>query len=298
MGLSLRWSDVVAFLAALLLLVTPAHAQEIDFPAPPENSWFLDQGEFLSDGEELALNRKLQDNFEATGRPIYVVTLQNLDGSTIENYGYQLGRTWGVGDAEEDDGVILLIARDERKMRIETGYGARVFLPDIVAGRIIRETLTPAFKAGDFAGGIDAGLTRMFESLALSPEEARARADELAAEEASRGSGEGSAVGFFVPLIFMFIVFSFLRRAARGERRYRGKDDDDDRKGGKRRRRRSGFDANDAAVILWGIDALTRGGGRGGGGWGGGGGFGGGGGGFGGGFGGGGFGGGGASGGW
>lgn len=269
----------------------PALAQDREFPAPPENSWILDQGEFLSDAEELALNQKLQASFDASGRPIYIVTIPSLEGRTIEDFGYRLGREWGIGDAEEDNGVLLTIARKERRMRIDTGYGARVFMPDIIAGRIVRNDITPAFKEGNFAAGINAGVDSMLEVLALSPEEAQRRADELAAQQDEMsGEFEGAAaIGVIMNvMIFIFIFLAIARRA--GGKRYKGK------KG----RRGRGMDAGDMAVFLWGLDAVTRSASRGGGGFGGfgggGGGFGGGG--FGGGLGGGGFGGGGASGGW
>lgn len=273
-----------------LLVGAPALAQ--DFPPPPEDSWILDSGDFLDDAQELALNQKLQANFEATDRPIYIATFPNLQGYSVEDFGYRLGRTWGVGDEKRDDGVLMVIGREERRMSIETGYGARVFLPDVLAGRIIRNTITPAFKAGDYYGGIDAGIDQMVELLALTPEEAQARADAAAQQEAQRGSASGIPAGFVFFLIILFFVLARSRRKA--GRRYRGK-------GAKRARR--GMSNNDLAIILWGLDAATRHrGSRRGGGWGGGfgGGFGGGGGGggFGGGLGGGSFGGGGASGGW
>ncbi|RZV45582.1 MAG: methanol dehydrogenase, partial [Sphingomonadaceae bacterium] len=247
-------THIVAGWALLLAaLSAPASAQDLDFPAPPQDSWILDQGEFLSDQEELALNQKLQDSFEATDRPIYIVTQQDLQGSTIENYGYQLGREWGVGDAERDDGVLLIVAREERRIRIETGYGARVFLPDIISGRIIRNQIEPAFKAGNFYAGFDAGTDAMLESLALTPEEAQARADELAAERSTSRDGAAKVAGgsvIMIVMIVLFVVLSIARSA--GGRRYRGKGN----KG--KRRRRKGMDSGDLAVLLWGIDAATR----------------------------------------
>ena len=251
---------------ALLLaaLATPAHAQT--FPEP-DGTWVLDEGDFLTDAEEEALEQRLDANHDATGRQFVIVTQQNLQGRTIEDFGYRLGREWGIGSEEEDDGVLLLIAREERKMRIETGYGARVFLPDIIAGRIIRNDMTPAFKDGDFAGGINVGVDRIFESLALSPEEAEARAAAAAAEEAQRSEAAPAVFAGLVPFLIIIFIFLSLARRRMG-RRYRGK------KGKKRR----GFDDGDLAILLWGLDvatrAATRGGGFGGGssGWGGGGG--------------------------
>lgn len=272
-------------LAAMVAFALPAQAQ--DFPPPPENTWVVDEGDFLNDAEELALNQRLQGNFDATGRALYVATFPNLQGHTIEDFGYRLGRDWGVGDAEEDDGVLLIVAREERKIRIETGYGARVFLPDVIAGRIIRNTITPAFQSGEFAYGIDAGVSNIFDALSLSPEEAEARAAEATADEARRSEANPAVFAGVVPFfIMMFIFLSIARR--RAGRRYRGK---------KGKRRRGRIDDGDLAILLWGLDVATRSARRGrGGGWGGG--FGGGGGGFGGGLGGGSFGGGGASGGW
>ena len=78
-----------------------------------------------------------------TGRQFVVATVNSLEGRTIEDYGYRLGRAWGIGDEEKDDGVILLVAPNERKVRIETGYGARVFLTDAVSSVIIRERILP-----------------------------------------------------------------------------------------------------------------------------------------------------------
>lgn len=255
---------VAAFAMTLLLLfATPAIAQ--DFPKP-DGSWVLDQGDFLTDGEERALEQRLEQNNKDTGRQFVVVTVPDLQGHTIEDYGYRLGREWGIGDERKDDGVLFLIAREERKMRIETGYGARVFLPDVIAGRIIRNEITPRFKEGDFAGGINAGVDSILESLSLPPEEAQKRAAEAAAEQEERnGSGVGAALfGIAVNIfIFMFIFLAIARRAS--GRRYRGKD------GKKRRRMKDG----DLAILLWGLDAATRSARRGRGGFGGGGGFGG-----------------------
>ena len=89
-----------------------------------------------------------------------VATVKSLEGRTIEDYGYRLGRTWAIGQKGKDDGVILLVAPNEKKVRIETGYGARVFLTDAVSSVIIRESILPRFKAGDFAAASRPAPTR------------------------------------------------------------------------------------------------------------------------------------------
>jgi len=187
----------------------------------------------------------------------------------------------GSGGKSTDQGLILLIAPSERKLRIEVGYGLEEYLPDVLAGRIIRDTITPRFKAGDMAGGIAAGVDAILEQLDRDPADARAVAEAAAAAEAqSRDSGDGASFGGIVFWIVIFVVFMSMFAGGRRGRRYR----------------RGGMGSN-LPIILWGASELARGMSRGGGGGFGGGGSSFGGGGFGG-FGGGGFGGGGASGGW
>jgi uncharacterized protein len=208
---------------------------------------------------------------------------------TIEDYGNKLIRAWKVGDEKRDDGVILLVAPNERQVRIETGYGAEGFLPDILAGRIIRDTITPRFKAGDMGGGITAGADAIIHQMSLPADQAQqtvARAEQ-AQQSRQRSSGGAVPVVFWL-MILGFVVLSMVRRPQ--GRRYRS-------------RSRSGLRSGGISpwVILWGLSELSRGSrgsGWGGGGFGGGGGWGGGGGGGFGGFGGGSGGGGGASGSW
>ena len=287
-----RWVPAFAgmtiwgILAALILVVsTPAHAQK--FPDHGGKA-VVDQAGLLTPAQVVDLNSKATALLEQTGRPFVVATVSSLEGLEIEDYGTRLGRHWGLGGKEEDDGVILLVAPNERKVRIETGYGAEAILPDIVAGRIIRDTILPRFKAGDMPGGIIAGADAISAQLRLSPEEVQRQVEQASAERRSREISVNPIPVLFIVIVFFVIIGSIAKAA--GGRRYHGR----------RGRGRRGFDAGDAAVILWGLDALSRSSRRGG--WGGGGGgfggFGGGGGGGFGGFGGGSFGGGGASGSW
>ena len=267
----------------LLFLAVPASAQSF-----PEHggSPVVDQADLLRPEQELDLKSKSEALYAQTGRSFVVATVNSLDGLTIEDYGYRLGRHWKLGGETEDDGVILLVAPNEKKVRIETGYGAEASLPDILGGRIIRDTILPRFKAGDMAGGIVAGADQIIEAMSLPAEEAQRQADAAVQQERER---ERNGQINFVPIVFWMMIIAFVilslgRRA--GGRKYRS------RRGG----------GISPWVILWGLSELSRAsrgrGGWGGGSWGGGSWGGGGGGGFGG-FGGGGsFGGGGASGSW
>lgn len=225
----------------LLFAALPATAQTF----PKLTGQVVDQANLLDPAQEAALTQKLAALEQQSGRQLVVATLPSLEGRTIEDYGYRLGREWGIGSAEEDDGVLLIVAPNERKVRIETGYGARVFLTDALSSIIIRNTITPRFRDGDFAGGIDAGVDAIAEQMRLPPAEAAKRVEEAEATAAtSRRSG--SSVGI-VPLVFwgLIVLFVFLSFARRSQgRKYRGK-----------RRRGGGIDP---MVILWGLDAISR----------------------------------------
>lgn len=271
---------------ALLALAAPAAAQ--NFPEH-RGSPVVDQADLLRPEQEFDLKSKSEALYAQTGRSFVVATVKSLDGLTIEDYGYRLGRRWALG-GKEDNGVILLVAPKERRVRIETGYGAEGFMPDILVGRIIRDTITPRFKTGDMAGGIMAGADAIIRQMSLSADEAsKTVATAGQAEQQRQRSGGGGLPLIFWAMIVGFVLLSMVRRAVGGGRRYR--------------RRHSGGGVS-PWVVLWGLSELSRAsrgsrGWGGGGGWSGGGGsFGGGGGGGFGGFGGGSFGGGGASGSW
>jgi len=261
---------------AVLAAAAPAAAQTF----PKLTGRVVDEAHLLTPAQVIDIGSKSEALEAASGRQFVVGTVNSLEGRTIEDYGYRLGREWGIGQEEKDDGVILLVAPNERKVRIETGYGARVFLTDAVSSVIIREAILPRFKAGDMGGGIVAGSDQIISMMQLPAAEAAKRAQEIGASEAKRETRSGAG---FIPVIFIVVIFFVIIGSIAS------------RVGGKRYRRRRG--GIDPWIILWGLSELSRSSGRGGGGFGG---FGGGGGGGFGGFSGGGgsFGGGGASGGW
>lgn len=267
------WLALIALLGATLAL-TPAAAQDF----PKLSGRVVDQADLLPPAAEAALTDKLAA-FEARSKQqLVVATVTSLNGRDIADYGVALARAWGVGSSARNDGVLFLIAPAERRMRIDVGYGLEPVLTDALSGRIIRDVVTPRFKAGDFAGGINAGTDAIIKQIELPPEQARANA---AAADSKKGS---SGAGLFFLIFWILLIFLVVLSIARGRRR-----------GKKYRKRRSAWDA---PVIIWGSGGDwnhsrgSRGSSWGGGGFSGGGGFGG--------FsgGGGGFGGGGASGGW
>ena len=136
----------------------------------------VDLAEILSPEAEAALTARLAAHEDSTSNQIAVLTVPSLEGAVLEEYATEVFRTWGLGQAELDNGVLLLVARDDREIRIEVGYGLEGSLTDARAGRIIRNEMTPRFRNGDFDGGV------------LAAAEAIVDAAEGRAEPASGGS--------------------------------------------------------------------------------------------------------------
>lgn len=123
-------------------------------PGQP-GSFVNDYAGVLQAGEVSALENKLSAFNATTTNEIAIVTIKSLEGDTIENFAEKLFQDWGIGQEKKDNGVLLLVAIDDRQMRIETGYGLEGALPDAVAFQIINKTMKPAFQQGDYYGGID-----------------------------------------------------------------------------------------------------------------------------------------------
>ena len=263
-----RLRNILFLFAALGLLAaalaSPATAQRYDFPPRPDGP-VLDQGNLLASGEERALARKLTAYEDTSSTAIVVVTLTSLDGAPVDDYAISLGREWGVGQEDKDNGVVVLISKNDREMFIATGYGVEGALPDAIANRIVERVMTPAFRSGDFYAGIDRGTDAVIQ----------ATAGEYTAEQEVASSDDD---GTSTTLIYLFLILAYFVGSAFW-RRGRGK-----KKGAKTSKRGH----RGLPIIIWGGGG-SAGGGFGGGGMGGGG-FGG--------FGGGSFGGGGAGGGW
>jgi uncharacterized protein len=236
-------------MALLLLLAAPASAQMF----PKLTGRVVDQAHLLSTAQVADITRKSEALEAQSGRQFVVATVNSLEGYPIEDYTYRLGRAWGVGQKDKDDGVILLVAPNERKVWIATGYGAGGFLTDALSGVITREAILPHFKQSppDYGGGIVAGADAIIKQMSLPPDEARKNvAGAAQAQQTRRHSSGGVLPAIFWAMILGFVVLSMFRRA-----------------GGRRYRTRSG--GISPWVVLWGLNELSRGS-RGGGGWGGG----------------------------
>ncbi|EON94115.1 hypothetical protein MARLIPOL_00130 [Marinobacter lipolyticus SM19] len=155
---------------ATLAVLLPLHALAQSGPDFPElTGRVVDNADMLPDPVELRLGRMLEAHEQATSEQVVVVTLPNLQGYPIEDYGYQLGRHWGIGQEGEDNGALLIVAEDERRIRIEVGYGLEGRLTDATSATIINQIITPAFRAGDFPTGIANGAEAMIQVLGGEP---------------------------------------------------------------------------------------------------------------------------------
>ncbi len=166
-----RWARTLAALA-LLLAPLAAFAQTSEPLQFPElTGRVVDRAALLSEAQRAKLTGKLEELESKTTAQFVVVTLTSLSGRTIEEYGYQLGRHWGIGQKTTNNGVLLIVAPNERKVRIEVGYGAEGIMPDAVSSLIIQRVIIPKFRANDYAGGIVAGADEIIKVLSGGGEE-------------------------------------------------------------------------------------------------------------------------------
>lgn len=208
----------VAFLTVLLaacwLMAGAALAQKGP-QFPPLNGRVIDRGDLISDAKEQALADKLAALERDTTDQVVVVTVPDLQGQEIEDYGYQLGRAWGIGQASKSNGVLLIIAPKERKVRIEVGYGLEGVLTDALSALIIQNEILPSFREGFYERGVEQGVDAIDRQLRLDPAEAQARA--AAAERPESSPPVGAAV--IIVLIFGMLLLRMMGGGGRGRRR-------------------------------------------------------------------------------
>ncbi len=157
-----------AVIALVVVPLSAALAQSA--PEFPELSGrVVDTAGMLSPATESQITQMLQAHEQGTTEQVVVVTLPDLQGYPIEDYGYQLGRHWGIGQQGEDNGALLIVAQQERKIRIEVGYGLEGRLTDAASATIINQIITPAFKQNQFEEGILNGAAAMVQVLGGEP---------------------------------------------------------------------------------------------------------------------------------
>jgi len=171
-GRRLRAGLALALLLFLSLAVVPAIALVL----PTLGGRVVDDANILDPPTRAALDQKLADLEAKTTDQLVVVTLKSLQGTSIEDFGVQLGRAWRIGQRDKNNGVLLIVAPSERKVRIEVGYGLEGTLTDAVSKLIIENAIVPRFRANDVPGGVTRGVDDIVSVLTGDAEEWKQRA--------------------------------------------------------------------------------------------------------------------------
>jgi uncharacterized protein len=145
----------------LALMLCWAFAALADVAVPPLTGRVVDKTATLSSSDVASLDQTLRDFEARKGSQVAVLVVPTTQPETIEQYSLRVAEAWKIGRKKIDDGAILVVAKDDRKLRIEVGYGLEGALTDVTAKRIIDEVITPKFRSGDFAGGISDGVDRI-----------------------------------------------------------------------------------------------------------------------------------------
>jgi uncharacterized protein len=212
------------FMVVLAVLMASLWAgQAFAEPKYPDlnNQRVVDDAHLLSDATKADLTLKLKGLEDATTDQVVIVTVPDLEGYDIADYGYQLGRHWGIGQKAggpaasngqtyKDNGILLIVAPNERKVRIEVGYGLEPVMTDAMSSVIIQRAILPQFKAGDYSAGIVAGTDQIIAQLAQDRQVAIQKAQEAQTAADTGGSRKG---GLPLPLIiFIIIIFVMFSR--------------------------------------------------------------------------------------
>ncbi|QOG06956.1 TPM domain-containing protein [Aureimonas sp. OT7] len=230
-------------LAMVLSLLSPqAFAQ--DFPIL--SGRVVDAAGMMTRAQAEALQARLAAHEASSTDQVVVATVPNLQGYEIADFANRLARHWGIGQQGENNGVLLLVARDERQVRIEVGYGLEGTLTDALSRIVIENDILPRFRSSDFAGGIAAGADAIVSILSGNADEVRARAERNAG-----WSGEGVddwislAVVLFIlatafgPVALMLLARIFGTKLPGGRRRFMGMEFGG--RSGRRRRGNAGY---------------------------------------------------------
>jgi uncharacterized protein len=197
------------FVALLALAAAMPAARAADLHFPPLTGRVVDEANLLSADARARITGWLADFERQSGRQLVVATVKSLQGVPIEDYGYRLGRAWGIGEKDKNTGAILLVAPNERTVRIEVGYGLEGELTDAASRVIIERDILPAFREGKFEQGIMAGTISILRTLGWT-------GDPGVRVAPAKPSGGGGGGGLPIGLLFFVLMFFAFRYFGRG----------------------------------------------------------------------------------
>ncbi len=186
---------------AVLFVVAPAIARDI----PYLSGRVIDEANLIPAEQRQRIEAKLAQFERQTGNQVAVLTIGSLEGEAIEDYANKVARTWALGQKGKDNGVLLLVAHQDRQMRVKVGYGLEPVLTDLQTSLIQNQVIIPYFKRGDFGGGIEAGVDAMLSAL---------QGQEVRPAPVQEPSGGGAPQSIFL-FIFLFVLVPFLLNAIR-----------------------------------------------------------------------------------
>ncbi|MBT8258197.1 MAG: TPM domain-containing protein [Bacteroidia bacterium] len=187
----------IGFFVLLVFLQANLSFAQFEIPEKPElQTSVYDYVDVLNSIEEQNLREKLIRYSDTTSTQIVIATISSTEGENIMYLGAQWAHAWGIGQENEDNGVFILLARDDRKIAINTGYGVEHLLTDAMSRRIIERDIIPYFKQNDYYGGLNRGADAIFEILQGEYQ-----------TEPIRRSSQGPPIGLIIFLIVLFIIF-------------------------------------------------------------------------------------------
>src|SRR5262249_25300262 len=203
-------STSVAMLWLTVALLLCLLGQVLAFSFPPLTGRVVDQAGIMTAQSRSDLEAKLKNLEDKSGIQVVVATVKSLEGSDVETYANQLFRNWRLGEAKKNNGVLLLVAPNEHKVRIEVGYGLEGTLTDALSSVIISSAMVPRFKANDFSGGIERGVDGIITVLSGDTADWQPKPS-VRAEDPPQLSNELFSILFL--LIVIFVVWSLIRGA-------------------------------------------------------------------------------------
>lgn len=205
-----------AIASALVLILAICAGAALALTFPTLSGRVVDEAGLLSASDRAALTETLAGLEAKTTAQLVVVTLKSLQGSAVEDYGYQLGRHWQIGQKDKNNGVLLIVAPIDRIVRIEVGYGLEGTLTDALTKTIIEAAILPRFKAGDFSGGIGNGVAAIVQTLTGDTGGWQPRAGRDASSDVQRPVGGVPAGGIFILVLLGvgLLIFCVVRGGA------------------------------------------------------------------------------------
>ena len=195
---------LIFIVSSIVFSCFPTHSQELKFPRP--QGWVSDFADVIPESYQEKISSLVDELKSKTTAEIAVVTVPSLEGETVEMYANKLFKAWGIGDREKDNGVLILLAVRERKIRIETGYGVEGILPDGRVGGIMDQYMVPYLKSGDYGNGLYMGSAAVASVIAEDAGVELSGGLSVSSRPQPRGDGGPSILS----IIFFLIIFSIV----------------------------------------------------------------------------------------